>query len=361
MHQRTIVALGLLLTLSFTSQAQVKGLLNNAKNKANTVIKQNAANPPASPTTPAPAPTTTNEENTTTNTPSAGQAVPAPKKAGTIIFSSEVAALAKKEEDVESKLSSNFSLGAPIYFRAYYAKPLTDYIQQLFPDVDKMILSVHGRFKVRFTIDKNAPYINRLQVDAMQNSWKDEWTSFKGALQATDDEAYLMQDIYRDFVADQGKLLTNGKHTIKMELIPFVEGYPDTKEGSVVATGTFTLNVDDKSVDPNNEKLCLPAAQMQDAALEASIIKAFKAKGWKEQPQIVRITSPKWNIIRHNVTGAIMKRTVDAVVGSTLGDKCIMQTFGFSQDYDGSGYQQQVYLDGVAGQRDVNCGCLGKK
>gem|GEM_PF-6770694 len=57
----------------------------------------------------------------------------------------------------------------------------------------------------------------------------------------------------------------------------------------------------------------------------------------------------------------MVKRSIDAAVGSTLPDECIMQEFSFSQDYDGAGYQKVVYLDGTGGQHDVNCGCLKKK
>lgn len=377
-----IIAICCLLALqAISSNAQMKGLLNNAKNKAGNVIKNEVQNG-GRPAVPAAAPSSSSSPEAGSATPApatAGDAsaqaqatspyataapaqVPVPKKAGRIIFASDVNALKKKDEEVESALSTNFKLGESIYFRAYYAQPLTNYVQQLFPDLDRMILSVHGRFKVRFTIDNNTPYEGSLQPDAVAtNTWKDEWTSIKGALQASDDEVYLVQDIYRDFIAAQGKQLTNGKHTIKMELMPYTFGYPDTKEGAIVSQGTFTLNVDAGSVDPDNEKLCLPKAQMQDAELEAAIIKAFKAKGWKEQPQMVRIISPKWEIVRHQVSGAVVKRYVNAVVGSTRGDECIMQEFGFSQDHDGANFQKEVYLDGVGGQKGVNCGCLKKK
>ena len=364
-----IIAISFLLAMqAANSNAQMKGLLNSARGKAGNLIRsevqkeQTPANAPA----PVSIPASTTESAASQVVPSAPAAtsiasnVPVPKRAGAIIFAADVNDL-KKEEEVENKLSANFALGSPIYFRAYYAKPLTTYMQELYPDQDRMILSVHGRFKVRFTVDNNKPYENSLQPEDLQNEWKEQWTSFKGALQPANDERYLMQDIFRDFIAGQGKNLTNGRHTIKMELLPYTFGYPDTREGAVVSAGIFTLNVDAGSVDPDNEKLCLPKAHMKDAELEAAIIKAFKAKGWKEQPQMVRIISDKWEIVRHKVSGAVLKRYVDAVVGSTRSDECIMQEFSFSQDHDGTNFQKEVYLDGVGGQRDVNCGCLNKK
>lgn len=281
------------------------------------------------------------------------------KRAGQIVFAANIDDL-KKDAENEAGLSTKFTLGTPIYFRAYYNVPLTPSIQALTPDLSPYIITVHARFKVKFTIDNNPSFTGLMQQESMQNEWKDNWTTFKGALQASDAENYLGQDIFKNFITEQEDKLTNGTHTVKMELIPYID-YPDVHEGKPVATGTFTLTINANSIDPNNERLCLPAAQMHDKELEAGILKAFKAKGWKEQPQEVRIISTKWNIQRNERTGVVTMRTLDAVVASTRDGKCIAQEFSFAQDHDGTQFQKEIYLLGVGGQRDINCKCISAK
>lgn len=342
------------------ADAQVKGYLRGAANRAarttvNTVIDKAQSGKNSS-----------NSDNSNSNsgadaidpgTPSDNN-ITAQKNAGKIVFSSDINNL-KKDAENTAAFSTSFTLGQPIYFRAYTARPLTANLHQLLPDVNELILGVHGRYTISFTIDNNPPYIGHTQQEAMEREWKDSWTTFKGALQAQDNETYMVQDLFKDFVSTQGEKLSSGAHTVKMDIMPYTD-YPEERTGKIVATGTFTLTVNASSVDPNNEKLCMPAAQMNDKEIEAGIFKAFKAKGWKEQAQEVRILSDKWNIERNKNTGIVLRRVIDAVVASTRDGKCISQEFSFAQDYDGSQYQKEIYLYGVGGQRDINCKCIAK-
>lgn len=98
---------------------------------------------------------------------------------------------------------------------------------------------------------------------------------------------------------------------------------------------------------------------MTEEALEAKILEAFKVKHWPEQPSAVRITSTKWFIVRNELSGIIIRRTLSAVVASTRKPgKCQYQDFSFAQDYDGAEYQDQVYMLGVGGPHDMPCGCV---
>src|SRR5690606_24376737 len=99
-------------------------------------------------------------------------------------------------------------------------------------------------------------------------------------------------------------------------------------------------------------------AEMTDKALEAKIIKAFNKKVPEGQVKVVRIITPKWNIIRNKYTSVIISRNVDAVIGMIKDGKCVYQTNNFYQDYDGSSYQNDLYMDGEGYDVDIACGCL---
>lgn len=107
------------------------------------------------------------------------------------------------------------------------------------------------------------------------------------------------------------------------------------------------------------ESTCLPTAVMSDPELEAGILKAFKAQGFKEEGKVVRIVSDHWTIVRHDVTGAVIGRKVLAWVGATLKDKCIKEDFEFMQDHDGESFQKDFRMTSVVGHQDkIKCECL---
>lgn len=162
----------------------------------------------------------------------------AEQRNGRIVFSGSMDNL-KKDAEIESGFSDNFALGAPIYFRAYYSSPLTASVKKL-QNTGKSVATEHGRFKVKFIVDNGEQYVGLMQQNAMDAEQKEEWTTFKGALQPQGSSSYLMQDVYQAFMSEFAGKLANGNHTITMQLIPYTD-YPSQKEGSVVASGTFTL------------------------------------------------------------------------------------------------------------------------
>lgn len=112
-------------------------------------------------------------------------------------------------------------------------------------------------------------------------------------------------------------------------------------------------------VDPNDTKVCLPAAGMKDEELEAKMLEVFNAKHWPEKPTAVRIKSTSWGIVRNEYTGIITRRTIVGIVASTRKNgKCQYQSFLFGQDHDGTEYQDNLYMVGVGEQQDMPCGCV---
>jgi hypothetical protein len=276
------------------------------------------------------------------------------KNKGKIVFASGVDALTTQQEK-EAGFSSTFTLGKPIYFRAYMANSLSNMAQRLLPDVSRGIIDVHALYRMKFYLDGTLAFTGVLRDFSEELK---QYATFKGALQTGDDQEYMGMTDFRLFLAQNEAKLTPGSHKLRIELLPALE-YPEEKEGPVAAVGEITLAVGASTANPNDTKTCLPAAGMKDAALEAKMLQAFKAKGWSEKPSAVRITGPKWNIVRNEFTSVIIKRSVQAVVASTMKNgSCRYQSFLFSQDYDGAAYQAEVYLDGVGSPTDIPCGCL---
>lgn len=267
-----------------------------------------------------------------------------------IVFASNDDAVAKGAE-IESQFLTKFNLGDPLIFRVYMDNSLCNYLKS------QKFNEAHGKYKIRFYLD-DGPVFERL-IDGMffEKEQKQKWTTWRGAFKSPDGSNYIGISIWNDFVQENEPKLTMGDHKLKVEILP-QQDYPDDYTGNVVASGEITMTVKKSIVDPNDPKACLPKAGMTDKALEAKIIKAFKAQGWTEVPKEVRITSTKWNIVRHKVTGVIMSRYVEAYVGSDKKGKCLKQSFNFYQDYDGAGYQDDVYLSGIGDQRDISCQCL---
>lgn len=297
-----------------------------------------------------------------TETPNQGITSPLHTKyMGKMVFASTEEAITFQQEK-EAEFKDKFVLGQPIFLRVYMSNSLINYAQKLSPTTSSSILKVHARYRIKFYLNGELAHTSVYSETDFSSEDKEKMTTFKDALYAPD-RNFILQPIFRSFMTKNEQKLSVGMHKLKIELLPYIS-YPNEAEGAVAAMGEFSLEVKENSIDPNDPKVCLPKAGMTDAKLEAAILEAFKAKasqgGWKEQPKFARITSTKWNIIKNQNTGLIIKKYVDAViVSNTKEGKCIYQTFGFSQDYmGGSAFQEDIYLDGIGSQKDINCKCL---
>lgn len=204
---------------------------------------------------------------------------------------------------------------------------------------------------------------NKITNTSYAISFSDQETnnslSQRAALNDDQSETDFGKTLYKD-LKTKIELLTPGKHKLKIEYVPFfMTGKGDDLKFKPVAEGEIEMIVKDKKIDLNDPDVCLPTAQMSDKPLEAKILKAFKAKGFKAEPKKVRIVSKKWNIKR-NEFGVILRRYVEAYIGYTKNGKCYYDTYNFNQDYDGTGYQDEVYLmgEGIGTERERSCECL---
>lgn len=181
--------------------------------------------------------------------------------------------------------------------------------------------------------------------------------SQRATLNNDESEPNLGKVLYKE-LKTKLELLTPGKHKLKISYVPYFSA-GDKLKFKPVAEGEIEMVIKDKKIDLNDPDVCLPIAQMNDKSLEGEILKAFKEKGFKAEPKKVRITSSKWNIKR-NEYGIIIRRYVEAYIGYSKNGKCYYDAYNFNQDYDGTKYQDEVYLmgEGVGTERERSCECL---
>lgn len=326
--KKTILAAFLLCSLS--GQAQFGGLLSKAKDKV--TGKAKAAITPDGPTD--------------------GVTSPMHQKyMNKIVFAASDEGLAKGAEK-ENLFLTKFTLGDPLVFRVYMDNSLCNYLKgRPFP-------YVHGQYQLRFLLDGVETYVSRLQTESFDREAKEKWTTWRGAFKSPDGEVYLAMYRFNDFIKASEEKLTIGDHKVTLEIMPLQE-YPETYLGPVVASGEITMSVKKSVIDASDPAVCMPKAKMTDKVLEAKILAASKRKVG-EGAKDVRISSAKWNIARNKITGIITRRTVEAYIGFTKNGKCYYDVYDFHQDYDGTGYQDEVYLEGegIGTQRDISCKCL---
>ncbi len=174
------------------------------------------------------------------------------------------------------------------------------------------------------------------------------------------EDLYFGETLFMDLKRKQD-LLTPGTHKLKIELVPFkTAGYGSDMEYKPIAVGEIDMIVKQNAIDRNDPEACLPKAKMTDKALEAKILAAYKNRFPGDTPKEVRIISDRWIISKHQYTGVPMRRYVNAVIGKDKKGKCSRDEYSFAQDYDGTAYQNEVYLygEGIGSEREISCKCF---
>ncbi|MEM1418230.1 MAG: hypothetical protein AAGH15_25265 [Myxococcota bacterium] len=106
--------------------------------------------------------------------------------------------------------------------------------------------------------------------------------------------------------------------------------------GALAARGGAAA-VRQEAVEARAAQVRMPAAQAQDAGLEATMRRTFESQGWNEPVQALRITSG-WAEER-NVAGQVTGRRRDAAIAVRLGDgSCRLYDFTFFAPRSGSSW-----------------------
>ncbi len=151
-------------------------------------------------------------------------------------------------------------------------------------------------------------------------------------------------------------------HTVKVVL--------RRKGSNVIAEGEFNLDCSsgvDKIAaiakelkEKQLEKVRMPKAAMKNNMLEYSMRKAMQKHWPDEKPLRAVITSDRWTMHYHAVTGAIMYRTIDAAVAfKTKEGDCKIFYLTFKQPYNGTGFGHTEYHS-VGGHQVIKCHNVNK-
>jgi len=83
----------------------------------------------------------------------------------------------------------------------------------------------------------------------------------------------------------------------------------------------------------------VPKPLLSNAVIEAEFREAFANEGWGETLLKVSLQSRDWDIVRNNLTGAIICRTQSAYIAAKQkAGNCILYSFTIKQQFNGSSY-----------------------
>lgn len=278
------------------------------------------------------------------------------KYMGKIVFSKKEAALEKGKE-MESEFTTKFTLGGPdpIYFRVYMNNSLSNYITRLSETDRRSSKDITAAYSFKFYLDGIPVAFSRYgNRSAFTLADKQSFTTFRSSFYK-DDGYSKGTNLFKDFLSKTDDKLTPGDHKIKVEVYP-MDDYAEVYIAPMVASGEFTLTVSANAFNRDDENVCLPKAKMQDKQIEAGMLKAFNNS--KGEGKVARIVESDWTIVRNETTGIILSRSIDGIIAFTKNGKCQYQVFGFAQNYDGSKFQDGIYLMSEGSSKDLNCGCL---
>lgn len=282
------------------------------------------------------------------------------KHVGKIMFSKEKIA---KENADESKFSNSYSTSENIYGRVYMPKSVENYptySQQFLRSGDTSAPNhnKYGNFYYNLYIDGeldkywHVDVVNLSKRNLVNTTTYQVWIHPKPSDQKVSDE-------WKERV----QKLSAGEHSVKIDLIA---GFPSSYIGAeVVASGEFKLikKEGDSFTADYGKTFDAITSKMDDKKLQADMLEAArsyaKVNKYKEDFKEVKIANKDWTIIRHEVTGAVLRRIIDAHCLATWPDgHCSTQKFVFGQEYDGKNYSSVVRFHGVTyGSYAENLNC----
>lgn len=354
----------LILFISFSSHAQLGGLVKKVKNKIEKKETETKTEP-------------VNENSTKSSEPNANVNDSKPKPAkidksegitspthqkyvNKIVFASNEKSILKKAE-IEADFKNEFNYGDPIYFRVYLSKT----IEQSLEHIDDGTSAFENGINLEFKF-----YLNDVLIDNFNSSFQDgdidrevreQWTTLRGAFKSVDNSIYMGMYQFNKLIRLNGDKFKIGKNKLKVEIYPISwSNYP---KGEVIASGEITLNVKSSVINPNDPELCMPLAMMKDDVLLKNIIKNHSEEktGFKVDPKNIRITSPKWNVNKNHY-GIPLNRTLGVSAGykDPSSNKCFRAFYTVEQEYVGSKFENETYLlrNNIIEKEEINCGCL---
>ncbi|MCH2229238.1 MAG: hypothetical protein MK105_02745 [Crocinitomicaceae bacterium] len=247
------------------------------------------------------------------------------------------------EDFSDADIQREITLDEPVRFRWFFDKPAVEYHAAL------GFSSFKNQAMVRYKV-----YIDGKEFyqtgELLYNKNPEEL--YEEALTTKVSFLFGSRSIFYTKVIEN---LTIGKHALKIEILIG----QDEKYSKVLASGEVTLNLTQNAIVKllKNEDFCFPKSGRIDPSLEAKMLKKFNEKGWKEQAKKVIILDKDWTIVRNNYTGVIIKRTINALIVSTIDGACVKEDFTFIQEHNGSSYSSGLDM-AIGSKKEMSCKCL---
>lgn len=186
-----------------------------------------------------------------------------------------------------------------LYMSLSFAKPMTDYLQELGPEVPVAELDTTGNFQFTFYVDGKKIYTNNLHPGASTTEEKRESTRLDKPLVTDPFSGWWSAYLWRRFMIRGGgqEALSAGKHELRIEVRPYL-GQETVIVGELIASGDVTLNVVlpsiegvDLSAIAVNRPLPYPglavAARLKQVSLLQELRASIEAKIYKDVNSIV--------------------------------------------------------------------------
>ena len=150
--------------------------------------------------------------------------------------------------------------------------------------------------------------------------------------------------------------LPKGVHIVQLRLFSNMNG--------ANAVGAFyydnSAGGGDAAINETLKAVTMPAPVKRDAALEKGIVDLLNGMGGGVALRVV-ITDRDWIPLRHEITGVLIGRIINTVVGIKLDDgTCFRENQSYAQDYNGRTYTG-LRLNGTRLREDMACENLKPK
>ncbi|MBY0418287.1 MAG: hypothetical protein K2W88_09540, partial [Pararheinheimera sp.] len=164
------------------------------------------------------------------------------KLSGKIIFSSTAKAI---ESYQSTELIQSFELNSAknLYFNAVLDQPLTAYLQELAPQLSAEEANKNGNYQFTFYVDGSEVYTENLNQAAGLSTEKSSHKVLMKPFFSETNEDSWGRFLWMRFMHFGGELaLTEGVHTLKIEIRPYVKT-ADIKIGHLIAAGEVSVQV----------------------------------------------------------------------------------------------------------------------
>ena len=163
---------------------------------------------------------------------------------GKIIFTSQYIPLTelRTQDFLDSYELTNKS---DLFITVFMANSITNFMHFIAPELSSAELVETGNYQFSLFVDDRPIYKSNLMPGAPYAKMQDSATTISKPLIDNKSQSGLWsQSFWNRFMNNGGdSVLTEGKHTLKMEIRPYVKTAIEVKIGEIIATGSLNLQV----------------------------------------------------------------------------------------------------------------------